>query len=120
MTMDATTDITTDAMTDAMTQAPAEVTAPAWAEVGRSRAHESAALHVLGQATYTDDIPELRGTLHAALVLSTQAHARIVGADLSLVLGAPGVVAVHGADFHRRRRQRRPCAARGAPGQNQL
>ncbi len=97
MMKDATTDATMDAMADAMQQIPAEVTAPAWAEVGRSRAHESAALHVLGQATYTDDIPELRGTLHAALVLSTQAHARITNVDLSLVLAAPGVVAVHGA-----------------------
>jgi xanthine dehydrogenase large subunit len=67
------------------------------AEVGRAHVHESAALHVLGQATYTDDIPELRGTLHAALVLSTQAHARINGVDLSLALGAPGVVAIYGA-----------------------
>jgi xanthine dehydrogenase large subunit len=87
-----------EGMKDAIKQADAaSLDKPAWAEVGRSRAHESAALHVLGQATYTDDIPELRGTLHAALVLSTQAHARIVGADLSAVLGAPGVVAVHGA-----------------------
>jgi xanthine dehydrogenase molybdopterin-binding subunit B len=35
-------------------------------EVGQARAHESAALHVAGEATYTDDIAELQGTLHAA------------------------------------------------------
>ena len=29
-----------------------------WAEVGRARKHESADLHVRGQATYTDDIAE--------------------------------------------------------------
>ena len=73
------------------------VDVPAWAEVGRPRAHESAVLHVLGAATYTDDIPELRGTLHAALVLSSQAHARIINVDLSLVLAAPGFVAIYGA-----------------------
>jgi len=33
---------------------------------GRELAHESAVLHVTGEAVYTDDIPELRGTLYAA------------------------------------------------------
>jgi xanthine dehydrogenase large subunit len=67
---------------------------PAWAEVGKSRAHESAVLHVLGEATYTDDIPEARGTLHAALGLSQKAHARIESIDLEPVRQARGVVAV--------------------------
>ena len=40
------------------------------ARVGISRPHESAALHVAGEATYVDDIPELTGTLHCALGLS--------------------------------------------------
>jgi xanthine dehydrogenase large subunit len=65
-----------------------------WAAVGVSRAHESASLHVLGQATYTDDIPEVQGTLHGALGLSARAHARIVAIDLSKVRAAPGVVGV--------------------------
>ena len=39
------------------------------ARVGISRPHESAALHVAGEATYIDDIPELAGTLHCALGL---------------------------------------------------
>ncbi|WP_199029152.1 xanthine dehydrogenase molybdopterin binding subunit [Ralstonia sp. ASV6] len=64
------------------------------AVVGISRPHESAHLHVAGTATYTDDIPELAGTLHAALGMSTQAHARIVNMDLDRVKAAPGVVAV--------------------------
>ena len=29
--------------------------------------HESAHLHVAGEALYVDDIPEIAGTLHAAL-----------------------------------------------------
>ncbi|WP_409456075.1 xanthine dehydrogenase molybdopterin binding subunit [Massilia sp.] len=65
-----------------------------WAEVGRARKHESAELHVRGQATYTDDIPELAGTLHAALGLSARAHARITAIDVAAVKAAPGVVAV--------------------------
>ncbi|HYD79120.1 MAG TPA: xanthine dehydrogenase molybdopterin binding subunit [Paucimonas sp.] len=68
-----------------------------WAEVGRPRPHESAVLHVLGEATYTDDIPELQGTLHAALGLSQKAHANIKGIDFSAVKAAPGVVAVYTA-----------------------
>jgi len=56
--------------------------------------HESAHLHVSGEATYVDDIPELAGTLHCALGLSRKAHARIRSLDLSAVHSAPGVVAV--------------------------
>ncbi|CDY74011.1 Xanthine dehydrogenase, molybdenum binding subunit [Caballeronia glathei] len=62
--------------------------------IGAALPHESATLHVSGEATYTDDIPELRGTLHAALGLSRHAHARIVALDLDAVRAAPGVVAV--------------------------
>ncbi|CDG85043.1 xanthine dehydrogenase molybdopterin binding subunit [Janthinobacterium agaricidamnosum] len=76
----------------------AEVTAAiktaAWSGVGVARAHESAELHVLGQASYTDDIPEVQGTLHAALGLSQKAHATISAMDLTAVRSAPGVVAV--------------------------
>ena len=65
-----------------------------WTEVGRARPHESAVLHVLGQATYTDDIRETAGTLHAALGLSGRAHARILAIDLEPVRASRGVVAV--------------------------
>ena len=67
---------------------------PLWTGVGTPAPHESARLHVLGQATYTDDIPELQGTLHAALGLSARAHAHIVAIDLAPVRASPGVVAV--------------------------
>jgi xanthine dehydrogenase large subunit len=75
--------------------APSAIAESAWKAVGVSRPHESAELHVLGQATYTDDIPELQGTLHAALGLSSKAHARITAIDLAPVRNAPGVVAVY-------------------------
>jgi xanthine dehydrogenase large subunit len=68
--------------------------ATGWTEVGRPHPHESALLHVLGEATYTDDLPELHGTLHAALGLSEKAHARILTIDLEAVKAAAGVVAV--------------------------
>jgi xanthine dehydrogenase large subunit len=56
--------------------------------------HESAHLHVAGEAAYVDDLPELAATAHAALGLSSQAHARISRLDLGPVLAAPGVVGV--------------------------
>lgn len=65
--------------------------------VGVSRAHESAHLHVAGEATYTDDIPELAGTLYAALGLSREPHARITTLQLEAVRAQPGVVAVYTA-----------------------
>ena len=61
---------------------------------GASAPHESAHLHVAGEATYTDDIPELSGTVYAALGLSTKAHATITALDLSAVRAAPGVIDV--------------------------
>ncbi|HTN65735.1 MAG TPA: xanthine dehydrogenase molybdopterin binding subunit [Burkholderiaceae bacterium] len=75
-------------------QLPTQTEPDAWAEVGRARPHESAALHVLGEALYTDDLPELQGTLHAALGMSSKAHARIRALDLDAVRRAPGVVLV--------------------------
>ena len=57
-------------------------TLPAGARVGVARPHESAHLHVAGEAPYIDDLPELAGTLHAALGLSPVAHGRITGVDL--------------------------------------
>jgi xanthine dehydrogenase large subunit len=49
---------------------------------------------VTGAADYVDDLPELRGTLYAAVGQSARAHARIISIDLAKVLAAPGVVAV--------------------------
>ena len=62
--------------------------------VGAPLPHDSAHLHVSGEALYTDDIPEIRGTLHAAIGTSERAHARLKTVDLARVAGAPGVVAV--------------------------
>ena len=62
--------------------------------VGRTHVHESAALHVAGTATYIDDLPELSGTLHAALGLSPLAHGRLRGIAVDKLRALPGVVDV--------------------------
>ena len=66
------------------------------AQQGQELVHESAHLHVTGQAIYTDDMPELSGTLYAALVLSPVAHGELIGEgiDRAALLQAHGVVAV--------------------------
>jgi len=71
-----------------------EIAAKAGARVGISRPHESAHLHVAGSAPYIDDLPELAGTLHAALGLSPVAHGRVVAFDIGRIQSMPGVVAV--------------------------
>ena len=64
------------------------------AAAGVSRPHESARAQVAGAATYVDDMPEVRGTLHAAPILSTVAHGRLLGVDCTAALAMPGVVDV--------------------------
>ncbi len=68
--------------------------AAAFAVAGTSRAHESAHLHVAGEAAYTDDLPELAGTLHAALGLSPVAHGVLKRIDVDAIRALPGVVDV--------------------------
>ncbi|TEB20784.1 xantine dehydrogenase [Perkinsus sp. BL_2016] len=63
------------------------------AAVHSSIKHLSGDFHVTGEAQYTDDIPNPAGGLYAGLVLSTQAHARIVSVDTSAALAMHGVAA---------------------------
>ncbi|HSW22864.1 MAG TPA: xanthine dehydrogenase molybdopterin binding subunit, partial [Burkholderiaceae bacterium] len=65
--------------------------------VGVPHPHESAHLHVAGEATYVDDMPELAGTLHAALGLSPVAHGRLGALSLDAIAALPGVVDVFSA-----------------------
>ncbi len=60
--------------------------------------HDSAHLHVSGNASYADDIPLPAGTLHAAFGMSSCAHGKITRLDLAPVRAAPGVVAVFAAE----------------------
>ena len=59
--------------------------------VGTSHAHESARAQVAGAVTYIDDIPEIKGTLYAAPILSNVAHGTLDGVDASAALAMPGV-----------------------------
>lgn len=61
---------------------------------GAALPHESAHLHVSGEAEYVDDQPEPRGMLFAAIGCSEKAHARIRHIDFSDVRSSPGVVEI--------------------------
>lgn len=50
---------------------------------GEAIPHDSAHLHVTGAATYTDDVLEPAGCLHAYVLKSPHAHARIKKIDVS-------------------------------------
>ena len=65
---------------------------PAPAGAGVALPHESAHLHVSGEARYVDDQPEPRGLLYAAIGFSDKAHAKIKNLDFSGARSAPGVV----------------------------
>jgi xanthine dehydrogenase large subunit len=78
-----------------MTDAPR----PATTVVGASVPHDSAALHVTGKARFLDDLPEAPGLLHAWIVTSPHARARLTALDLSAARALPGVVAVSAADI---------------------
>jgi len=68
--------------------------------------HESAWLHVTGEAVYVDDIPAIARLLVGKVVYSPHAHARIQSFDLTAARAVPGVHAV--------------LAARDIPGANQM
>ena len=69
---------------------PATVSPPPVPQAaGSSRFHESARAQVQGAATYIDDMPEIKGTLHAAPILSTVAHGRLLGVETAAALALP-------------------------------
>ncbi len=73
---------------------------------GAALRHDSALKHTTGEARYADDIPEVPGTLHAALALSTVAHGTLTALHIEAARAMPGVVAV--------------LAARDIPGANDI
>ncbi|WP_164700130.1 xanthine dehydrogenase molybdopterin binding subunit [Modestobacter sp. KNN46-3] len=63
--------------------------------VGRAVPHESAALHVTGEALYTDDLVlRTKDVLHAHPVQVLHAHARVTALHTEAALQVPGVVRV--------------------------
>jgi carbon-monoxide dehydrogenase large subunit len=72
---------------------------PAAENVGKSLRRKEDPRLITGRATYVDDL-NLTGTLHAALVRSPEAHARIVSIDASAALARDDVAGVFtGADL---------------------
>lgn len=72
-----------------------------WRVVGKPQPQIDARDKVTGRARYTDDI-RLPNCLHAAILRSPQASARIRAIDVSRAVALPGVRAVlTGADFER-------------------
>nr|MBP7567467.1 xanthine dehydrogenase molybdopterin binding subunit [Burkholderiaceae bacterium] len=81
-----------DAHAATAARAPVPPSAPAQPRaMGQAHPHESARAQVAGGATYIDDIPEIKGTLYAAPILSRVAHGRLQGVDASAALAMPGV-----------------------------
>ena len=60
--------------------------------VGKAQPHLAALKHCTGEAQYTDDIPNQNRQLFGRLVLSTQAHARVLSVDPAPALALAGVV----------------------------
>jgi len=76
------------------------VATPAWKYVGRSVRRKEDPRLITGRAQFVADI-RLPGMLHAAIVRSDQAHARITGIDTAKAKRHVGVVAVYtGHDLH--------------------
>ena len=65
--------------------------------VGRSVRRIEDARRVRGEGTYVDDV-HVPGMLHATVVRSPMAHARVRGLDASAARSVPGVEAILGAD----------------------
>ncbi|MEO0607164.1 MAG: xanthine dehydrogenase molybdopterin binding subunit [Pseudomonadota bacterium] len=67
-------------------------------DVHDARSHDSAHLHVSGQAQYIDDLPEPTDCLHVYVAMSERAHAKILKLDVAAVRSAPGVQCVISAE----------------------
>ncbi|MEU5841353.1 xanthine dehydrogenase family protein molybdopterin-binding subunit [Rhodococcus sp. NPDC047139] len=84
-------------MTSTVDPATAEGTVES--ELGRARRRKEDEHLITGRTRWTDNIV-LPGMLHAAILRSPVAHARITGLDVSEAKSKPGVVAVYtGADL---------------------
>lgn len=65
--------------------------------VGQPYRHLASDLQVSGEAIYVDDMKLPGDALHAALVLSTKPHAKIVEVDIKGAMEVSGVVGVYTA-----------------------
>ena len=69
----------------------APATPAAGPALGQPWPHESARAQVCGAAPYVDDLPETKGTLYAAPIVSPCAHGLLRGIDAAPALALPGV-----------------------------
>ncbi|MHB0852592.1 xanthine dehydrogenase family protein molybdopterin-binding subunit [Stutzerimonas nitrititolerans] len=67
---------------------------PATGHIGRSQARVEDAALLRGLGRYADDVATPPGTLHAAIVRSPHAHARVISVDATAALAMPGVHSV--------------------------
>lgn len=67
------------------------------AAVGLPMRHLAAGLQVCGEAQYVDDIPGIQGLLHAAFVVSSKPHAKILNVNVGPGLDVHGVVGIYQA-----------------------
>jgi len=63
-------------------------------KIGTPAKHDSAISHVMGTATYVDDMLKPESTLHLAVGKSSHAHARVTRMNLDDVRAASGVIDV--------------------------
>jgi xanthine dehydrogenase/oxidase len=83
--------------TDETSSSSVSSSAPSNSSVGASVMHKSARAQVTGEAIYVDDIPLPSNALHAALVTSTRAHARLLSVDTKECEACEGFVAYFSA-----------------------
>eukprot|EP00887_Chlorella_sp_A99_P006651 scaffold3.g6651.t1 len=67
---------------------------PGESVVGQPYRHMAAAQQVTGEAQYVDDIKLPAGALHAAPIMSSKPHARLLSVDCAAARAMPGVVGV--------------------------
>jgi xanthine dehydrogenase large subunit len=65
------------------------------AHVGKPLPHDSARLHVTGEAVYLDDLPPMRNEVVIDIVGSSVAHGRIKSIDVSAAAQIDGIVGVY-------------------------
>jgi 2-furoyl-CoA dehydrogenase large subunit len=83
-----------------MTADPATASRPTW--VGRSHKRTEDPRLLTGRGHYIDDLEPIAGMVHAAIVRSPHAHARIRSIDVDAARAMPGVLAVLTGDDIRR------------------
>lgn len=75
-------------------QIPSQIPSEIKGAVHTAVRHDSAENHVSGRSIFIDDMPAIAGTLHAALVKSPHAHAKIKAIDTTSATSLEGVRAV--------------------------